>query len=425
MGGYLTFKASQMSTEGRSKAALEYKTYASWEFDGVDTEGWVGTNLTNLKVGGNVLKGIVGTAKANPTLTHKKVSLDQGNKMFEISVAVAPAVKPIIGATPIVEPYTLNVIYSASSDGLKKKQLVMKGKTDGQMSPLVARFPEIGKLDIDNLVLEFVNVKSDSVIAIESIRITDRVGIKPSSTPIPITPRPTGLIVPTATPTPSSVVKTKSSLPGDCNGDGSVNAGDISAMVLELKDMQDTGNTNPLDVGKGDFKGALGCDVNYDGLFNVADQTALSLLISSNTKSSLPGDCNGDGSVNAGDISAIALEIGDMQDGGSTNPLEVGKGNFKGASGCDVNYDGKFNVIDQTALSLLISSNTKSSLPGDCNGDSVINDTDRGTLTKEVFDGTNPLEAGKGSMKGSLGCDANYDGSINAGDISAQTFLEL
>ena len=186
-----------------------------------------------------------------------------------------------------------------------------------------------------------------------------------------------------------------------------------------------SGNTNPFMVGGGKFNGALGCDTNYDGVFNAADQVALSLLFSSGTKSSLPGDCNGDGSVNAGDISAMVLELKDMQDSGNTNPLEVGKGDFKGALGCDVNYDGIFNIADQTALSLLISSNTKSSLPGDCNGDSVINDTDRSTFTKEVFDGTNPLEAGKGSIKGSLGCDANYDGAINAGDISAQTFLEL
>src|SRR3989344_3271824 len=158
VGGYLTFKASQMSTEGRSKAALEYKTYESWEFEGTDTEGWVGTNLTNIKVGGDVLKGIVGTAKAYPKLTHKTVSLDKGNKMFEISVAVSPAVKHIIGATPIVEPYTLNVIYAEPTGGLKRKPLVMNSKTDGQMNNLVARFPEIGKLDIGNLVLEFVNV---------------------------------------------------------------------------------------------------------------------------------------------------------------------------------------------------------------------------------------------------------------------------
>lgn len=187
VGGFLTYRASQMSTEGRSKAALEYKTYESWEFNGTDTEGWVGTNLTNLKVGGDVLKGIVGTAKANPTLTHKKVSLDQGNKMFEISVAVTPAVKSKIGPTPIVETFTLNVIYMLSTespDKLKRKQLVMKGKTDGQLNPLVARFPEIGKLDIDNLVLEFVNVKSGSVITIASIKITDRIGTKPSPTPI-------------------------------------------------------------------------------------------------------------------------------------------------------------------------------------------------------------------------------------------------
>lgn len=398
VGGFFTFRASQMSTEGRSKAALTYKTYISWEFEGTDTEGWVVENLTNTKVAGGVLKGIVGGAKAYPKLTHKKVSLDQGNKMFEISIAV----------TPIVETYTLNVIYAEPTGGLKSKQLVMKGKTDGQMNYLTARFPEIGKLDINSLVLEFVNVKSDSVITIASIKVTDRVGIKP-----------------TATPTPSSVVKTKSSLHGDCNGDSLVNAGDISAMALEIKDMLDGGNTNPLQVGGGKFKGALGCDVNYDGIFNAADQVVLPLLFSSNTKSSLPGDCNGDGSVNAGDISAMTLEIKDMFDVGNTNPLEVGKGNFKGALGCDVNYDGKFNIADQTALSLLISSNTKSSLPGDCNGDSVITDADMNMLTKEVFDGTNPLEAGKGSIRGSLGCDANYDGSINAGDISAQTFLEL
>ncbi len=191
VGGYLTFKASQMSTEGRSKAALEYKTYESWEFDGTDTEGWVGTNLTNMKVGGEVLKGIVGTAKANPTLTHKDVSLGQGNKMFEISLAIDdPHVQWIKDPPPTVEEYTLNVVYAVSPDGYKKKQLVIKGKTDKLMNNLTARFPEIGKLDINNLVLEFVNLKSGTIVTIASIKVTDRIGTKPSLTPKPSSPPP-------------------------------------------------------------------------------------------------------------------------------------------------------------------------------------------------------------------------------------------
>jgi len=186
VGGFFTFKASQMSTESRSKAALEYKTYVNWEFNGTDPEGWVGENLTNIKVGGGVLKGIVGGAKTYPKLTHKKVALDQGNKMFEISIAVAPAVKPERGPTPAVEPYKLNVIYAVSTDGLKRKQLVMKGRPNGKLNNLKAKFPEIGKLNIDNLQLEFVNVKSDSIITIESIKVTDIVGTKPSPTPTPL-----------------------------------------------------------------------------------------------------------------------------------------------------------------------------------------------------------------------------------------------
>ncbi len=235
----------------------------------------------------------------------------------------------------------------------------------------------------------------------------------PVPTSIP-TPRPTGVII-----------KTSSAKRGDCNGDGNVDAGDVSALALEIADSSQN-NGNALLAGGGTFAGTIGCDVNYDRVVNSKDNAPLTDLIF-NTPNSLPGDCNADGKLDAGDISAMALEIEDTFTQGN-NPFKAGLGKFKGGLGCDVNYDGVINAADPVALSLVVSSNTKMGRSGDCNGDSLINAGDISALTLEIKDmfkyGSNPLEVGKGDFNGSLGCDMNYDRVINAADISAQAYLK-
>ncbi len=65
--------------------------------------------------------------------------------------------------------------------------------------------------------------------------------------------------------------------PGDCNSDGTVDAGDISALVLEIFD----GDGNlPADAPGGTFPGdPLGSDANEDGVVDAGDISCTVLLI--------------------------------------------------------------------------------------------------------------------------------------------------
>ena len=66
-------------------------------------------------------------------------------------------------------------------------------------------------------------------------------------------------------------------IPGDCNGDYAVNAGDLSALTLELFDAD---GTLPENVPGGSYAGsAVGCNANGDGSVNAADMTCTVRLI--------------------------------------------------------------------------------------------------------------------------------------------------
>lgn len=72
-------------------------------------------------------------------------------------------------------------------------------------------------------------------------------------------------------------VRVFSGLPGDCNGDGVVDAGDLSACPLEIFD----GDGNFwADVPGGTFAGdAVGCDANEDGIVDSGDSSCKVLII--------------------------------------------------------------------------------------------------------------------------------------------------
>lgn len=73
--------------------------------------------------------------------------------------------------------------------------------------------------------------------------------------------------------------------PGDANGDGVVDAGDITALVLEIFDGD---GDDPADTPGGDFPGTLACDANEDGIVNADDLSCTILLIFNG-----PGACDG------------------------------------------------------------------------------------------------------------------------------------
>jgi len=116
-------------------------------------------------------------------------------------------------------------------------------------------------------------------------------GEPPGITPTPTaTPSRTPTATPTHTPTPT-VTHTPPApgMPGDCNGDSKVDAGDISACVLEIFDGD--GN-NPADTPGGTFLGNPGCDANEDGIVDAGDISCTVLLIFQG-----PGACGGGASA--------------------------------------------------------------------------------------------------------------------------------
>lgn len=74
-----------------------------------------------------------------------------------------------------------------------------------------------------------------------------------------------------------TVMDTPSSTAGDCNADNVVDAGDISALVLEIFD----GDGNePIDTPSGTFVGnTVGCNGNQDATIDAGDISCTVLLI--------------------------------------------------------------------------------------------------------------------------------------------------
>lgn len=78
---------------------------------------------------------------------------------------------------------------------------------------------------------------------------------------------------------------------GDCNGDGVVDAGDLSAVSLEIDD----GDGNLVqDVGGGSFAGTAACDANSDGIIDSFDTSCITGFIFNNVN---PQCLAGDGCV--------------------------------------------------------------------------------------------------------------------------------
>jgi hypothetical protein len=92
------------------------------------------------------------------------------------------------------------------------------------------------------------------------------------------TPTATHTFTPTATATSTSTpTSTPTPGAGDCNGDGRLDAGDISAVVLEIFDGD---GDSPADAGGGSFSGtANGCDSNGDEVIDAGDISCTLLRI--------------------------------------------------------------------------------------------------------------------------------------------------
>ena len=167
IGGYFTFKASQTSTEGRSKAALNGKVYKRWEFNGATTEGWVmdkgtprqlkqfmfdkdadyqytgdPTNNTysgqgGLRVDGSEASASSGISSSGP-YTH-----GIGNKEIKIRMALISKKGNKINGCCVFE------IYGSLKEGETSKllhSLKFDAKNDGSMHVYTIKVPTIGNI---------------------------------------------------------------------------------------------------------------------------------------------------------------------------------------------------------------------------------------------------------------------------------------
>jgi hypothetical protein len=72
------------------------------------------------------------------------------------------------------------------------------------------------------------------------------------------------------------ILVTGSITPGDCNGDQSIGASDLTALALEFFDGDDNGN--PADAANGTFAGSAACDANQDNQIGASDLTCIALI---------------------------------------------------------------------------------------------------------------------------------------------------
>ena len=82
-------------------------------------------------------------------------------------------------------------------------------------------------------------------------------------------------------------VRITGTMQGDCNGDGTANAADITAEVLEIFDGD---GVNPSDAHLGSFAGTDGCDSNQDGTITAADIICTVLIIFNGPGACTPQD---------------------------------------------------------------------------------------------------------------------------------------
>jgi len=96
------------------------------------------------------------------------------------------------------------------------------------------------------------------------------------------------------------VVQGISSQSGDCNGDQTISATDVTALALEFFDGDD--NSNPLGAAEGSYPGSPACDANEDNRIGASDVACIARIFFNG-----PGTCRA--AVNAADALKPSLSI--------------------------------------------------------------------------------------------------------------------
>lgn len=159
---------------------------------------------------------------------------------------------------------------------------------------------------------------------------------------------------------------------GDTDGDFSVNASDASAILYEYA-MVATGHESTLSE-----EARMKSDIDGNGVIDASDASAVlgyyaflatggsdTILIYSNTSSTLKGDVNGDGYVELTDLETLKQYI--------SNPSEI----KIDKSNSDMDDNG---IVDTNDISILSNKLIDANVKGDVDGDGKVHLTDLATL---------------------------------------------
>lgn len=172
VGGIITFKASQTSTEGRSKAAEDWKQGTNYDF-GFGADSWVGWDglkenpliVNPTPVAGDrifrtkgegiiVLKGRSGKAEARIFIDNQVYVFPKGQKQIKIRMAITPKGDNKIDNCCRFQLYAYTGDRALTNTNTKLvNDLPFSAKADGLMHVYTIKVPTIGEIPMSKAVL--------------------------------------------------------------------------------------------------------------------------------------------------------------------------------------------------------------------------------------------------------------------------------
>jgi hypothetical protein len=197
----------------------------------------------------------------------------------------------------------------------------------------------------------------------------------------------------TDTATVTVTVGTPCPEPGDTNGDCTVNAGDISALVLEIFDGD---GDAPGGAPGGSFPGTHGCDANEDNRCDAGDISCTILIIFNGE-----GACGGSGTSASVSQAAPTLSLPELVTTAGESRVRVplsyaGNGHSISSLAFSIDYDESWLSLEGSDAVLL-------DLPAAFSGSADISvSRTAGEVNIAIFDAAAPLEALPSGTLGTL-----------------------
>ena len=173
VGGYFTFRASQTSTEGRSKAAEEWEPLTEWGFAFNSPQDWhIKPGQGTLKVENDDLYVPGRDGSVDPTLYISGIEeiIGKGNKAIEVNMKIKPAT-----GHRVTNCCKFNLSYTVRTGSRLDKKLVAEmqfsATDDGKLHLYRTKIPQIAEIAVNQIELIFKGFKKGDMATVDYIRL--------------------------------------------------------------------------------------------------------------------------------------------------------------------------------------------------------------------------------------------------------------